>query len=288
MPLPNFLIIGTRKAGTTSLYHYLHQHPEIYMTPEKGTRFFLYDNEQTREEKKLPAKTLAEYTKLFDGAEKKKAKAIGEASPTYMYSEQACQRIKETIPDVKLIASLRNPVDMTYSYYQMQMRQVKPRNQIPLDSNNVSRWAGSGLYFNSLKHYFDCFSRDQIKIVIFEEWINEPLPVLQDIFRFFSVDDTFIPDMDMQYNVGGVAKNKYVAFLLRHKNSLNILKPIVPDKIKIAFNTVINRNMQKLPPLDPSIRKQLNMVFKQDILALQNEINKDLSAWLGDEDRAFV
>lgn len=282
MPLPNFLIIGTRKAGTTSLYHYLHQHPEIYMTPEKGTRFFLYGSELERKTKKLPAHSLEEYIKLFNGAEKKRARAVGEASPTYMYNKGACLRIKETIPDVKLIASLRNPVDMTYSYYQMQMRQVKPSDQVPLGLNNVKRWAAAGLYFSSLKPYFDCFDQKRIKIIIFEEWIKKPLPVLQDVFRFLSVDHRFIPDMAMQYNIGGVAKNRYVAFLLRHKNSLNVLKPIVPEKAKVVFNKVINRNMKKLPPLDPSMRKQLSEFFRKDILALQNETNKDLSAWLSE------
>ena len=251
MPLPNFLIIGTRKAGTTSLYHYLHQHPEIYMTPEKGTRFFLYDNEQGRKEKNLRARTLEEYKRLFDGAVKEEAKAIGEASPTYMYSKKACLEIKEKLPNVKLIVSLRNPIDMTYSYYQMQMRQLKPKDQIPIDLNNVSRWSEMGLYFKYLKQYFDCFNKKQIKIIIFEEWIKDPLPALQGIFQFLSVDDEFIPDMGVQYNIGGVAKNRYVAFLLRHKKSLNILKPIIPEKAKIGFNRVINSNMKKLPLLDP-------------------------------------
>ena len=282
MPLPNFLIIGTRKAGTTSLYHYLHQHPEIYMTPEKGTRFFLCETEKQRKEKNLPAKTLTEYSKLFNGAEKKEAKAIGEVSPTYMYSKKACLEIKETIPNVKLIASLRNPVDMTYSYYQMQMRQLKPKDQIPIGSDNVSRWSGLGLYYSNLKNYFDCFDHERIKIIIFEEWIKDPLPILQDIFRFLEVDEKFIPNMEMKYNIGGVAKNRYVAFLLRHKKSLNIFKPIIPENAKMAFNKVINKNMKKLPPLDPAIRNQLNTFFRQDILLLQDQINKDLSAWLGE------
>ena len=280
MPLPNFLIIGTRKAGTTSLYHYLHQHPEIYMTPEKGTRYFLYDNEQERKIKNLRARTLAEYSDLFNGAEKKNAKAIGEVSPTYMYSKQARLSIKETLPGVKLIASLRNPVDMTYSYYQMQMRQLKPKDQVPINSSNVSCWSGLGLYSNYLKAYFEIFDQRQIKIIIFEEWIKDPVSTLQDIFRFLDVDDNFVPNMDTQYNIGGVAKNRYVAFLLRHKRSLNILKPVVPEKTKIIFNKIISKNMKKMPPLGAELKSQLSLFFREDILSLQRLINKDLSVWL--------
>lgn len=283
MPLPNFIIFGTRKAGTTSLYHYLHQHPEIYMTPLKGTRYFLYDPKRENTGQNVLAKTLDEYSELFSGAKEKNAIAIGEASPSYIYSREACRKIKEKIPEVKLIASLRNPIDMTYSYYQMQMRNLRPSEFVTINIDNVSRWADQGLYNKYLKQYFNIFDDVQIKILIFEEWITDPKKAIRDVFKYLNVDEGFIPDMDMQYNPGGVAKNSFVGFLVRNKKVLNRIKPVLPVTIKKTFNKFINSNMEKLPPMDQELRGYLRGYFKQDILALQEMLGKDLTMWLEDK-----
>ena len=201
MSLPNFIIFGTRKAGTTSLYHYLWQHPEIYMSTLKGSRFFLYDPAEPERGKNLPIRTLEAYAKLFAGADKKRAKAIGEASPTYINSSMAARRIKATLPNVRLIASLRNPVDRTYSRYQVEMRYRRDADRIPLSVDNIPRWADAGLYFKYLKHYFDIFDPSQIKIIIFEEWKTDPLAMLKDVYRFLEVDENFVPNLKTTYNL---------------------------------------------------------------------------------------
>ncbi len=283
MPLPNFIIFGTRKAGTTSLYHYLHQHPEIYMTPLKGTRYFLYDKKLKDADQNVHARTLNEYSELFSGAVKKNATAIGEASPSYMYSGKACIEISKTIPEVKLIASLRNPIDMTFSYYQMQMRNLRPSEFVPLTIDNVSRWADLGLYGSYLKKYYTTFNSSQIKILIFEEWIKDPTNITKNIFKFLSVDENFIPDMDMQYNPGGVAKNSFVGFLIRNKRILNKIKPMFPVTVKTVFNKFINSNMEKLPPMNQELRDYLREYFKKDTLALQEMLGRDLMIWLEDK-----
>ena len=282
MPLPNFIIFGTRKAGTTSLYHYLSQHPEIYMSTLKGSRFFLYDPAEPKKGKNIPVKTLEAFSELFDGAIKKKAKAVGEASPTYINSSMAADRIRATLPNVKLIASLRHPVDRTYSHYQMEMRYRRGDDRVPLSANNIPQWADVGLYSKHLKHYFEIFDPSQIKIIILEEWQTDPLAMLRDVYRFLEVDENFIPDLKTKYNAGGVPRSSLIASILRPRSFHIKLKPYIPESIRSAANRIRNMNMRKAPPLVPELRHHLQEFFRDDILALQELIRKDLSIWLED------
>lgn len=130
--LPNFLIIGASKAGTTSLYDYLDQHPDIYMSPRKETNFFARVNgdpgyyepvDELRKRLRRPIKTLEAYQALF--ARVANEKAIGEASPWYLLEDQVPERIQDYIRQVKLIAILRNPVEQAYSLFQDYIRAGK-------------------------------------------------------------------------------------------------------------------------------------------------------------------
>ena len=123
--MPNFIVIGASKAGTTSLYEYLKQHPQIYMSPMKELRFFAIEGEKVDfcgpwdriEIERYSIKTLEDYKNQFQGVTDEIA--IGEASPWYLYSEKAPKSIKSYIPDAKLIAILRDPVDRAYSHFSM-------------------------------------------------------------------------------------------------------------------------------------------------------------------------
>lgn len=121
MPLPNFLIIGPGRTGTTSLYYYLKQHPEIYMSPIKETNFFAYEqgkpgrSQISKRYNIFPIKNIEAYSALFKAVTKEKA--IGEASPRYFFTPQAAERIKLILPEVKLIAILRDPVERAFSSY---------------------------------------------------------------------------------------------------------------------------------------------------------------------------
>lgn len=122
MTLPNFLVIGAHKAGTTALYNYLKQHPQVYMSPAKEPRFFALEGKNLKflGPKKDPGNrcrftTLEAYRELFQGVSSEVA--IGEASTLYLYSQEAPKRIQHYIPDAKLIAILRNPIKRAYSNF---------------------------------------------------------------------------------------------------------------------------------------------------------------------------
>ncbi len=129
MTLPNFLVIGATKSGTTSLYTYLKQHPEVYM-PMKEPNFFALEGREPpffrgpegwKEPSQKRITDLEGYRTLFAGASGEKA--MGEVSPLYLYAPQAAYRIRRYVPEAKLVAILRNPVERAYSAYMHLVRE---------------------------------------------------------------------------------------------------------------------------------------------------------------------
>ena len=112
---PNFLIIGAAKAGTTSLYHYLRQHPDVYMSPVKEPAYYASAGAGGEPRRRGAIRTRTAYERLFEAATTERAR--GEASSQYLNDEAAPDRIAADLGDVRLIVSLRNPVDRAYSSY---------------------------------------------------------------------------------------------------------------------------------------------------------------------------
>lgn len=249
------------------------------MSTLKGTRFFMYDPENPEAGEKLPVKSLEDFQSYFADAEKSGAKAVGEVSPSYLSSGQAALRIKATIPEVRLIASLRNPVDRMYSQYQMDMRQLSEKDRVPLTKDNASNWFNAGLYGELLQNYYEAFDPQQIKILVFEDWIKDPVAMLRDLYSFIEVQEDFVPNMKTQYNKGGAPKNELIASMLKHRQFYIKLKPFVPDIVRSNINRIRNSNMQKAAPLDPTMRQHLQALYAADIGRLENMLDRDLSIW---------
>ena len=285
MTLPNFLIIGAHKAGTSSLYHYLREHPEIYMPTLKEARFFAYDENNPDHQRKVPKTypitTMQEYEALFH--EVKNEKAIGEASPEYLNNARSAERIRECLPNAKLIASLRNPIDRTYSEFIMRYRSGNENRSISEAVSSNERWVRTGFYFEKLKRYMDEYDNSQIEVVLFEDLVADPLKIVQRLFTFLEVDNTYKPDISKQYNPGGIPKNKILNFFFNIiknpsiKRSINLL---VPESLTSIGRNLRQRNLEKPPPLSSEVREQMLAVFRDDILRLQELIQRDLSSWL--------
>lgn len=283
MTLPNFLIIGGHKCGTTSLYSYLKQHPQIYMPELKEPRFFAYDDTDPVHRAKsrtiFPVRTLAEYQALFDGVTDEKA--IGEASPEYLRNTRAARRIRDLIPHAKLIVSLRNPVDRTYSEYLMRVRagdESRPFEQVCReDRERLQR----NLYFDNLKRYTDLFDRAQLKVLLFERFRADPLAVVQECFRFLEVDDTSVPDTTRQYNPGGVPRSRSLYRLLTNGTLRRIGRRMIPKRYHSVFWKMKDKCLKAPPPLTEETRQYLMGYFAKDIQLLEELIGMDLSVWTG-------
>lgn len=299
--LPNFLIIGAAKAGTTAMWHYLRQHPEIFMSRQKEPRFFaLYGKpvnfkgpgDQTRFKF---VKELQEYQQLFAGVQNEKA--IGEASPWYFYVESAAPAIKKMLPDVKLVVLLRDPVERAFSNYlhavneglepEPTFREAMEAEEIRIRENWSPRfhYKSKGFYFNQLQHYLKFFDRDQLKVYLYEDLTNDPDAMFCDLFKFLGVDPTFRVDVRLRHNESRVAKSKTVERFLRPPNAVvQSLKPLLPkclrESVKGKMAILKNLNLKPKPKLSRKDREEFIELYRKDIAQLEEFIGRDLSKWI--------
>ncbi|MEQ9369770.1 MAG: sulfotransferase [Coleofasciculus chthonoplastes F3-SA18-01] len=299
MIMPNFLIIGAAKTGTTSLYRYLKQHPQIYMSPAKEPKFFAYEGETLNfcgpddsEEAKSVVTHIDAYQALFNKVTNEIA--IGEASTIYLYSPNAVKRIKHYIPHVKLITMLRNPIDRAYSnflhlVYQgreplTDFAQALAQEEQRILDNWWPFWhyKKRGLYYVQLKRYVDVFERDQIKVYIYEDFQNNLFNILPDIFQFLEVNETFIPCLSERVRESRRApKNKTLYALFNKPNPIkSMLKPLFSEKLRQQVTFTVNNGNLVKPKVSQEVRKQLVEFYREDILELQELLQRDLSKWL--------
>jgi Sulfotransferase family len=292
--MPNFFIIGAHKSGTSALYHYLSQHPQIYMCPIKEPGFFFSDLWRAGNYRESAISTLEEYRALFQGVVNEVA--VGEASTGYLYVPGVAQNISRTVPEAKLIAILRNPMDRAYSHYLMNIRDGDQwissfSDALREDDRDVQcalhcpkRYKEIGFYGKQLKNYFDHFPREQIRVCLYDELMSDPLRTIQDCCRFLSVDDTFVPNMSHKPNVSGIPHRTTLHSLLFKSGRVKSLaKRFVPTRLQAQVRRIVvglvNAKLDR-PPLPSSIRSELGALYREDIIELQALIHCDLSGWL--------
>jgi hypothetical protein len=300
---PNFLIIGGAKSGTSALWHYLKQHPQVYMVPRKHTRFFAYDVEYPDFRGPAPSApgtpysvvNAEDYHALFDGVTSEKA--IGEISWTYLYRPEAPGRIKEYAPDIKLIAILRHPTDRAYSHYRQNVK--AGREQITdfiqaLEEECVRvrdgwwpefHYVQVGLYAAQLERYLQLFNRDQIRIYLHEDFEANPSGFLRDVLQFLDVDESFTPEAFIRYNSAATPKSEALHTLLQSMKAVRpAVERFIPKELRRRVlrlgSTLHKRNLAR-PELSPKVRKSVtDKYFREDILRTQDLIGRDLSSWL--------
>jgi len=300
--LPNFLIVGAQKSGTTSLYNYLKQHYEVFM-PErlKEPKFFVaplfkkinYNQSLWKFSIKNITFEWQDYLKLFENVQKEKA--IGESSTAYLYYYNiAIPLIKKHLEDTKIIISLRNPIDRAFSGY-FHLRRDSHENlsfEDALKEENkrkrqkwisIYHYTSIGFYYNQVKAYLDNF--DQLKVYLYDDLKKDALGLVKDVYEFLGLDTSFTPDVSIRYNVSGIPKNKFIYKFLREPNILkSMVKPVVKTLIprgerRKLIEKIRMKNLQK-PQMKPETREYLKNLYREDILKLQDLIKRDLSSWL--------
>ena len=275
MTLPNFLVIGAPKAGTTSLHVHLRAHPQVFMPELKEARFFGYDGEGDR--MKFPIRTREEYEALFAGVTGETA--IGEATPHYLVYPQAAQRIRDLLPGARLIASLRDPVERSYSVYQMNLRNKGVNEGVPFVEAMRSDRNLRETYHDMLLRYFERFPPGQLRVILLEELETDPAATMRGIFGFLGVDPDFRPDLSKIANPGGEPRNRLLHGLLSDPRLRRVSRTLFPEPLVERLRGLRSRNLQK-QPLAPEDRRAAIGFFRDDILRTQDLIGRDLSAWL--------
>lgn len=282
MTLPNFIIIGAGKAGTSALYHWLRQHPEVFMPRSiKETFFFLYepddpDHQASAGTARFPVASADGYEALFAPAGD--AKAIGEATPLYLEIPGTAKKIKALLPDARLILSLREPVSRVYSHAQMNVRQGRATDAVA----EARRMAATGehVYAPRIEAYLKHYPRGQLCVVLHERLSADPQGTLAEIFRFLGVDPEFRPDTSVLHNPGGLPRSRLAQRLIDIP-ALRVMRPFAPDAVFKLVAKARNLNARKAD-LPPDLRAELAPRYRDDILATQALLGLDLSAWLAD------
>lgn len=234
---------------------------------------------------------LETYQALFDGVTDEIA--MGEASTSYLYSEKAPQRIYHYIPDVKLIAILRDPVERAFSHFLFSLSNGREpirnfaktiaREEKRIADNWSFQWHHKrrGFYYLQLKRYFELFDSRQIKVYLYEDLKKDPLGLTQNIFRFLEVDDNFSPNVKKKHNPTKVPKNETLNSLLNRPNLLKTgFNILVPQAIRQPIANYLKQKNLGKPKLSKKIRRQLIEDYREDILKLQDLIERNLSSWL--------
>jgi hypothetical protein len=292
LTLPNFLIIGAAKAGTTALYWYLAEHPDVFMSPVKETFYFAYGVDAggnllygDPHVHRFPVKTRSEYEALFAGANG--ASAIGEASPIYPECPQAAERIRALIPDARLICSLRHPVDRAYSDYLMYLRRRGRRLDPARDltagaawARPDSRWMAVSRYHEQLARYFELFPRAQLHIVLSGDMKRHPVESIQGMYRFLGVNPSFTPDLDTPHNVGGTPASPLLEKVFTSHALKSVVEPWMPKAAANWLRRLRSRTMRKAPALPAELKAELTSRFRDDILRTSDLIGRSLDHWL--------
>lgn len=299
MMLPNFLIIGAQKAGTTSLSLYLKQHPQIYIDGDEP-HFFAFEGKRPKLLGPRAAETLfwktrittlESYQKLFQHVTTEKA--VGETSSYYLFIPETPKRIFHYIPHVKLIAILRNPVDRAYSNFWHCVRLgFEPCTDfvraLQEEEHSRKHWGivwqykAKGCYYTQLKRYYEVFDHTQIRVYLNEDLAKAPEDMLKDIFGFLGVNDRFLPDVSSKHNINpGIPRNMMLYKFLHKQHPLyGISKYFLPGNIRNQIISVLRNNNLKKATLSLKLRKQLIKYYREDILQLQDLIQRDLTNWL--------
>ena len=282
-PLPNYVIVGAPKAGTTSLARWLMEHPDAYLVPEKELHFFNNNWERG----------LDWYRSRFAAGAGRKA--IGEASPFYLADTFTHERMANAIPNARLIALLRNPVDRAYSHYwhwhdrmgekrtfaevvEHELSSAGQPASTVWDEDNPAAYSylAPGLYLGQLESLTRHFPREQVLVMLFEEITGESADSYRRACRHIGIDDSVVPP------IVGSAENSYRYYYPRWLWSLFVRVQIgrwIPARAAGAIYRAMVRTAEPYPPMDGAVRARLVEHFAPHNASLGRWLGRDLSHW---------
>lgn len=293
--LPNFVVIGAGRSGTTSLQEYLCTHPQVFMCP-KEPNYFAFSDGRIPEGpgahwlRRTSITTAEAYAALFAAAGA--ARAIGEASPRYLSTPSAAARLRDALGrDVRLVAILRNPVERAVSSYLAYRRDgYEPAATLEeaLDDQERRRRLGwpfgaftdFGYAGRDLGRYLQCFPRDRVRVFLYEDLVRDPASLMRSLFEFLGVDPDHQVDVTRLHGQTGLIANPALAFFWRRTQRLRMaVGRVVPAATRDRFNAWCLRDLIRID-VRPETRARLQRLYRDDIVLLQETIGRDLSAWL--------
>jgi hypothetical protein len=310
--VPNFFIIGAPKSGTTSLYYYLNQHPDVYMSPLKETSYF---SEEARPENFAEAlqpgvrrdlvsmrryldsgqlkprfggmvTEWEDYCRLFAGA--RGERAIGEATTCYLWSKTAAPGIAARFPDAKIVMLLRDPANRAFSQYlhaifdgllHCGFREYMRAAEDRCDEGKLSvfyPFLDMGLYSDQVSRYRQCFPPGQLGIWLYEDTRSPNF--LRDVFKFLEVSPDFEVDRTKRHMQAQIPRSLRVNSALQSLGIRQTLQATIPRPLRASLRNLFYRNRDSIQ-MQPAEREMLVEYYREDILKLEGLLQRDLSAW---------
>lgn len=274
--LPTFLIIGAMKSGTTSLYAYLKEHPQIGMPVNKEPDFF--SNELVWQ------RGLSWYENLFDAFQEKTA--LGEASVNYTkypYYDNVPSRIASILPGVKLIYILRPPVERIYSHYLHNVYAGIEDESFEQAVANKPLYIQTSLYYTQIEQFLHHFAQERLMVLLLEDLQQQPLATVQRIFAFLGVDASYVPPnihvIKHQGKLKRGSDNVLMKFL-RKTRCYHAAADKLPNPVKDLSSYLLKKKVSKPEPMSVSLYNKLLSELLEDIERLSRFLNRDLTAWI--------
>jgi len=297
--LPNLVVIGAPKSGTTSLFYYLQQHPDIFVPVRKELHYFTYQHlsENTggpgdRETLSSLCATRDEYGAHYLSV--KAQKIVGEFSPSYLYYSDVSVRIQAELGNVKIIVMLRNPIEKAYSQYMHLVRDQRETlgfydalmaepGRMRDGWADIWRYAEGALHAQRLRKYLDVFGQDNVHVILFDSLTENPQETVKQVFSFLNVDPDVPCDTRRVYNRTGKARSRLISRFLNGPSAVKTaLKTIVPERIRITLRlALMDLNTGSKYLMDHRAREYLSEYYRNDVHDLESLLGRSLG-WLGD------
>lgn len=283
---PTFFIVGAPKSGTTSLYSYLDQHPDVQMAPTKEPHFFsdIYGEGYWDDAEALD-KRERDYLALFgDGG----WSAAGEASTSYLWYPEAAERIRDKVPDARIVVSLRNPVDRAFSHYLHTVRDGSEDRDFlgavrhELDTGGPYAHHGPvvtepGRYATHVERFHEVFGEEQVLVLDFHEWTSDPRPSMERVCEHLGVDPGPVDriDYDLQINRTAQAKNALARQILDSQALVGLARAVLPFRLRVYLGEEVLKEPDK-PQMDPEAAEVLRKLYRPEVARLEELLGREL------------
>ena len=293
---PDFFLVGAPRSGTTAMDAYLKQHPEIFMPHLKDFHFFGSDLPFIHR----PPRAQRDYLAHFEPA--RDQKRVGESSVWYLYSRRAASEIKAFCAEASILIMLRNPVDMMYSLHSQRLAigGEDIEDFVRALAAEDARRRGIGLprhpgmqeavfyrriarYADQVGRYLEVFGRDNVHVVVFDDFERDTARTYADVLRFLGVSTEFRPEFPV-VNANRRTVSKAATHLLWRPPGLvlrlgSLLVSRTVQRRTIEFLTRLVAKTEPRPAMDPALRAQLQAEFAPEVERLSALLGRDLTGW---------
>jgi len=284
----DFFIVGAPKAGTTSLYHYLNEHPQVEMSSQKEPDYFSDKaiHKQGMYYGKNRVNTLDKYESLFV---QKESVVYGEGSVSYLFYDNVAEDIKKYNPNAKIIIMLRNPIERAFSHYLMDYRLGLISDSFENILAKKSKHKNAHLFYQQyievskyakqIQRYLDFFEKDNILVIDYEDFKKNVSKTVDQVYSFLNISAEFAADINTKHNTFTMPKNKVIRFIYSFVFLRKILTFLFPIYLVKNIRVLLFK-ADKKPELLKETRSQLRIIFNDDIKKLEEVLGKNYSKWI--------